>query len=476
MDDGDLLDGGATGATAVGDDEMGGVANVLFAGGAVGADAASGGAGGGATSAAVGFASGSASSLLRGELELELPFVVRRCLRFNKTVGGERASAPRRRARRSPLTHPPTVARTAQEKYRPALLSDIVGNSETVERLKVIAAEGNMPNLIIAGPPGTGKTTSVTCLARAMLGPAYKEALLELNASDDRGIDVVRNKIKLFAQKKVTLPAGRHKIVILDEADAMTKAAQQALRRTMEIYSATTRFALACNNSTKIIEPIQSRAAILRYTKLSNEEVALRLLQVIKAEKISYDDSGIEALLFTCEGDMRNALNNLQVRRDRCRSEAAPTAPTPLTPTSTPYTPLPHRSRLAPSPLSASPSACAQSTFAGFGMVTGDNVFRVCDQPHPAAVENLLKLALAFRMKEALMEMSGLWDLGYSALDIVSTVFKVVKASSIPEQVKLEIIQAISGVHMRVANGVGSLLQMHGLIARIGDIAAKGPR
>jgi replication factor C subunit 2/4 len=108
-------------------------------------------------------------------------------------------------------------------------------------------------------------------------------------------------------------------------------------------------------------------------------------------------------------------------------------------------------------------------------MVTGDNVFRVCDQPHPAAVENLLKLALAFRMKEALTAMSGLWDLGYSALDIVSTIFKVVKAaSSIPEQVKLEIIQAISGVHMRVANGVGSLLQMHGLIARIGDIAAKG--
>jgi replication factor C subunit 2/4 len=159
------------------------------------------------------------------------------------------------------------------EKYRPSVLADIVGNAETVERLKVIAEEGNMPNLIIAGPPGTGKTTSVTCLARAMLGAAYKEALLELNASDDRGIDVVRNKIKMFAQKKVTLPPGRHKIIILDEADAMTKGAQQALRRTMEVYSATTRFALACNNSTKIIEPIQSRAAILRYTKLSNEEV-----------------------------------------------------------------------------------------------------------------------------------------------------------------------------------------------------------
>lgn len=97
-----------------------------------------------------------------------------------------------------------------------------------------------------------------------------RDAVLELNASDDRGIDVIRGKIKSFAQRRVTLPPGRHKLVILDEADSMTSAAQQALRRTMEIYSHTTRFALACNNSTKIIEPIQSRCAVLRYSRLSN--------------------------------------------------------------------------------------------------------------------------------------------------------------------------------------------------------------
>ena len=123
------------------------------------------------------------------------------------------------------------------EKYRPKVLSDVVGNEETTTRLSAIASDGNLPNLIISGPPGTGKTTSVHALARQLLGEAgYKAGVLELNASDSRGIDVVRNKIKMFAQSKVTLPMNRHKVVILDEADSMTTAAQQALRRTMEIY------------------------------------------------------------------------------------------------------------------------------------------------------------------------------------------------------------------------------------------------
>ncbi|MES1914371.1 MAG: replication factor C subunit 4, partial [Cercozoa sp. M6MM] len=133
------------------------------------------------------------------------------------------------------------------EKYRPKVLDDVVGNPEAVQRLKVIAKRGNLPNIIMAGPPGVGKTTCIQALAREMLGDKYSAAVLELNASDDRGIDVVRNRIKLFAQRKVSLPPGRHKIIILDEADSMTAAAQQALRRTMELHSATTRFALACN-------------------------------------------------------------------------------------------------------------------------------------------------------------------------------------------------------------------------------------
>merc|ERR1712024_227343 len=144
------------------------------------------------------------------------------------------------------------------EKYRPSTFHEIVGNQETVSRLSVFAKDGNVPNIIIAGPPGVGKTTTILLLARLLLGENFKEAVLELNASNDRGIDVVRNRIKMFAQQKVTLPKGKHKIIILDEADSMTEAAQQALRRTMELFSSTTRFALACNSSEKIIEPIQS--------------------------------------------------------------------------------------------------------------------------------------------------------------------------------------------------------------------------
>lgn len=188
------------------------------------------------------------------------------------------------------------------EKYRPQFLSEIVGNSEAVDRLNAIAEIGNVPNIILAGPPGIGKTTSILCLGRQLLGASYKDAVLELNASDARGIEVVRNKIKMFAQKKVTLPPGKHKIIILDEADSMTGAAQQALRRTMEIYSQTTRFALACNNSTKIIEPIQSRCAVLRYTRLLDEELLSRLLQVCAAENVPYELNGLEAIIFTAEG------------------------------------------------------------------------------------------------------------------------------------------------------------------------------
>lgn len=283
-----------------------------------------------------------------------------------------------------------------------------------------------MPHVIISGMPGIGKTTSILCLARQLLGDAYKEAVLELNASDERGIDVVRNRIKGFAQKKVTLPPGRQKIVILDEADSMTSGAQQALRRTMEIYSSTTRFAFACNQSNKIIEPLQSRCAILRYSRLTDAQILKRLQQICEAENVQCSDDGLAALIFSAEGDMRQAINNLQ------------------------------------------------STHAGFGFVSGDNVFRVVDSPHPIKVQAMLKCCYETKIDAALDNLKELWDLGYSCHDIISTMFKVTKTMpTLSEHAKLEYIREIGFTHMRILEGVQTYLQLAGCLARLNKINMK---
>ena len=191
------------------------------------------------------------------------------------------------------------------EKYRPTTVEEIVGNEATVGRLQVLAQQGNMPNLILAGPPGTGKTTSVLALARTMLGESFKDAVLELNASDDRGIDVVRSRIKAFAQKKVTLPPGHHKVVILDEADSMTPDAQSALRRTMETYSRVTRFCIICNYISRLITPISSRCAKFRFKPLPEEAMIGRLDFIGKEEGIHCPPAVLSELMARSDGDMR---------------------------------------------------------------------------------------------------------------------------------------------------------------------------
>jgi len=310
------------------------------------------------------------------------------------------------------------------EKYRPTDLFDVVGNQSVMERLRGMAAQGHMPNLILAGAPGVGKTTSVLCLARALLGDYVKTGVLELNASDDRGIDVVREKIKNFAHQKVTLPPGRHKIIILDEADSMTEAAQQALRRTMELCSATTRFALACNQSSKLIEPIQSRCAILRFSKLSDAEVLSRLNQVATLEGVPITDSGLEALVFTAEGDMRNALNNMQ------------------------------------------------SSFIGFGTVSRETVLKVCDTPQPHDLANALTACMKADWSTGYDVLEMLYNKGYSVGDIIGSFLRVLKNFDMREDVKIEFTKEVAITHLRVvADGVQTINQIGGLVARLCRVA-----
>lgn len=198
------------------------------------------------------------------------------------------------------------------EKYRPKSIDDVIGQDETKERLKGFIKSKSLPHLLFAGPPGTGKTSTVIAVASEIFGSDYiSDNLLELNASDDRGIDVIRNQVKEFAQ---TLPVGGapFKIISLDEADALTSAAQHALRRTMERYVRTSRFVLLCNYPGKIIEPIQSRCAFFRFHRITTDTIRDQLLVISDRESLNFDDEGIDTVVSASNGDLRKAINVLQ--------------------------------------------------------------------------------------------------------------------------------------------------------------------
>ena len=305
------------------------------------------------------------------------------------------------------------------EKYRPNNLSEVVGNSQIIDSLKTISENGNLPNLILSGPPGTGKTTSIMALAHELLGENFKKATIELNASDDRGISVVRDKIKSFAIQKIPLPPGRHKIIILDEADNMTSAAQGSMRVIISDYSNTTRFVLACNDSSKIIEPIQSRCSLLRFSKLKNEEIKSRLIKIIEIEKIEYDEEGLDALIETCNGDMRYALNNLQ------------------------------------------------STFVGYKKITKENVYKIVDIPKPEIIKNCIDFCCQGQFENALKIIDELLNDGYNFLEILQVINKQIQDKNINDKIKFEILKNISVFKMRCLDGINGKIQVYSFMGKL---------
>ncbi len=196
------------------------------------------------------------------------------------------------------------------EKYRPEHFDEIVGHEAIVSRLRSYVTRDDLPNMLFAGPAGTGKTTSAIAIARELYGEDWAEHFLELNASDERGIDVVRDRIKSFA--RTSFGGANYRIIFLDEADALTSDAQSALRRTMEQFSNNVRFILSCNYSSQIIDPIQSRCTVFRFSPLADEAIEQQVRRIANEENIEITDDGVDALVYVAGGDMRAAINGLQ--------------------------------------------------------------------------------------------------------------------------------------------------------------------
>lgn len=197
------------------------------------------------------------------------------------------------------------------EKYRPSRFTEMVGQDNVVKRVEALTKSQNIPHLLFAGPAGTGKSTLALITVKELFGNDWRENYLELNASDERGINVVREKVKNFARTK-SLGDVPFKVIFLDEADALTPEAQQALRRTMENYASTCRFILSCNYSTKIIDPIQSRCAIFRFKLLEKKDIEKVIQKIVEKETLTITPDSIEILYEGSEGDCRKCINLVQ--------------------------------------------------------------------------------------------------------------------------------------------------------------------
>ena len=314
------------------------------------------------------------------------------------------------------------------EKYRPVRLDQVAGQEETIERLKSYVAMKNLPHLLFSGPPGVGKTASAVSIAREIFGEdMWRENFTELNASDERGIDVVRTKIKNFAK---TAPIGEaeFKIIFLDEADALTSDAQSALRRTMERFSNNCRFILSCNYSSRIIEPIPSRCAVFRFRRLSEEAIRKRLEYIAKDQGLSVTEDGYEALIYVAQGDMRKAVNSLQA--------AAFVEPNKS--------------------------------------ISRETIYRTTATANPEDIRNLIETALRGNFRAARKELNRLlYEEGLSGEDIVGQIYRAISEMDnrmildleLSEKRIVELVDVIGEIDFRLTEGATEKIQLEALLA-----------
>lgn len=306
------------------------------------------------------------------------------------------------------------------EKYRPQSLSDVAAHRDIVETIDRLASSNRLPHLLLYGPPGTGKTSTILALARKLYGSEMSTMAVELNASDDRGIDVVRQQIQDFASSRGISYFSKPsiKLVLLDECDAMTKDAQFALRRVIEKYTKSTRFALICNHVNKIIPALQSRCTRFRFAPLDDVNVTDRLNHVIKTEGLDVTDCGLKALVRLSNGDMRKALNILQ------------------------------------------------STHMASQQITEEAVYLCTGNPLPKDIEQISHWLLNEPFAVSYKRISDIEARkGLALVDIIREVTMFVFRIMMPGSVRVQLIHEMSNIEYRLSFGCNDKLQLGSLIS-----------
>lgn len=309
------------------------------------------------------------------------------------------------------------------EKYRPTELENVILDTNILNKIKKIIEDKDMPNIIVTGVPGIGKTTTIKCIANGLYKNRINDAVLELNASDERGIETV-DKLTNFCRKTFDLKGdktiAKHKMIILDEADNITEKAQHSINKKMEEYYSTTRFAFTCNESSDILEAIQSRCIILRYVRLPLNKVVEKLENICKIEKINYKLDALNEIAVISQGDLRNAINNLQ------------------------------------------------AVYNGTNVITVKNVYIVCDKPQITLLQQIMAHCKEENTIEAFKLMKELKTNGYSSSDIVLGFINVLKLDcDMSEFDKNYILKHVCNTAYIISKGVGSDLQLYGLLATI---------